>query len=352
MSRGLSTFSAAARSQERYPAKAAGRSRTGPLPTGGTEPAKGSGLVYHAGALGDFVLSLPAIFRVARALPELAWRYWGPADRLTLLPGFAPAPPTILRLGHTLWGETPAPEVLDALAEFGVILAFGGERPPAWAAPFPGRTLAVSSFPGAGGRWVPVHQARQLDRLGVPAVGEPWLPAWRGHLLPCGEPSTLVLHPGSGDRRKNLPEETWAEVLQRLRTVTGLPAKLVLGPVEREWGESGTLAKLSDKVAFSEGIGDLLGALAEAALYLGNDAGSTHLAALLGVPTVAVFGPSDPGLWRPLGPRVQIVQTARPCAPCTAGGPIDCSDTLCLAEILHEEVEHAALDLLGRLPAA
>ena len=42
--------------------------------------------------------------------------------------------------------------------------------------------------------------------------------------------------------------------------------------------------------------------------YLGNDSGITHLAAMLGVPTVAIFGPTDPKIWRPVGPLVKVIQ--------------------------------------------
>jgi ADP-heptose:LPS heptosyltransferase len=41
--------------------------------------------------------------------------------------------------------------------------------------------------------------------------------------------------------------------------------------------------------------------------YLGNDSGVTHLAAMLGVPTIALFGPSNPHMWRPVGPWVQVL---------------------------------------------
>ena len=44
--------------------------------------------------------------------------------------------------------------------------------------------------------------------------------------------------------------------------------------------------------------------------YLGNDSGITHLAALTGTPTVAVFGPTDPTVWRPLGQRTRVVRAA------------------------------------------
>ena len=42
--------------------------------------------------------------------------------------------------------------------------------------------------------------------------------------------------------------------------------------------------------------------------YVGNDSGITHLAAMLGVPTIALFGPSDPTTWHPVGPSVRVIR--------------------------------------------
>jgi ADP-heptose:LPS heptosyltransferase len=47
--------------------------------------------------------------------------------------------------------------------------------------------------------------------------------------------------------------------------------------------------------------------LARVDVYLGNDSGVSHLAAALGVPTVAIFGPTDPRIWAPRGPRVTVL---------------------------------------------
>ena len=49
-------------------------------------------------------------------------------------------------------------------------------------------------------------------------------------------------------------------------------------------------------------------ALARAGLFLGNDAGVSHLAAATGAPTLALFGPTDPALWAPVGPRVATLR--------------------------------------------
>ncbi len=301
------------------------------------------GLVYHAGGLGDFVLSLPAIHRVAEALPGLEWRFWGPSGRLRLLlPGFGPAPPGLVRLGHTLWGERPAPGALGILDSCRAVLAFGGRAAPAWVRHVRGRVVALASFPPRGGAWVPVHQRDQLDRLGVPRAREPWLGAWRGRVLPARRPGWIVLHPGSGDPRKNLPQGTWVRVLDALRKETGLPAEVVVGPAEAERGGWEALGSAADAVTVCGEIGELIAVLARARLYLGNDSGPTHLAGILGIPAVAVFGPSDPGLWRPLGPRVAVVRTRAACAPCTWGGPIACPAPSCLEAVPAGDVVRAA----------
>ncbi|MGB2822549.1 MAG: glycosyltransferase family 9 protein, partial [Phycisphaerae bacterium] len=55
------------------------------------------------------------------------------------------------------------------------------------------------------------------------------------------------------------------------------------------------------------GLSVLAGALAGAACYLGNDSGVSHLAAAVGTRTIALFGPSNPRHFRPIGPRVRVL---------------------------------------------
>ena len=47
---------------------------------------------------------------------------------------------------------------------------------------------------------------------------------------------------------------------------------------------------------------------AGAARFVGNDSGPGHLAAITGTPTLALFGPTDPARWRPLGPHVKVLR--------------------------------------------
>jgi ADP-heptose:LPS heptosyltransferase len=75
--------------------------------------------------------------------------------------------------------------------------------------------------------------------------------------------------------------------------------------------------------------------VAGAALFIGNDTGTTHLAALLGVPTLCLYGGvSDPRVWQPIGNRVSIVHSRTPCSYCHINIKEDCRyDQRCMHEI-------------------
>jgi heptosyltransferase-2 len=84
---------------------------------------------------------------------------------------------------------------------------------------------------------------------------------------------------------------------------------------------------------------------ARARLLLTNDTGAMHVAAAVGTPVVAVFGPTDAEATGPLGPRVRIVRRAVPCSPCLLREcPID---HRCMTAVTVAEVVEAAKALLG-----
>ena len=307
--------------------------------------AKRAALVYHAGALGDFVLSLPALHRLSAARPELEWHYWGPRERLALLPGWSPAPAQLLREEASLWGRRPALVAGRWLAAAARVVAFAA-RPPPWLSMAPSG-LFVQSFPGPGERspaWVPLFQRCQLDRAGAPRPSDLWLPCWRERVLPPASGGSLVLHPGSGDPAKNLPLSVWRAAVETLCGETGLAPLVLQGPVERERGAG--LGDWQVERCACATLPELIDTLARAELVLGNDSGVVHLAAVLGLPTVVAFGPSDPGVWRPLGPRVVVVAPALTCAPCRAGPPGCCEHRSCLDRHSPERLAAAGRKLL------
>lgn len=90
--------------------------------------------------------------------------------------------------------------------------------------------------------------------------------------------------------------------------------------------------------------------LARCELMITGDTGPMHIAAAMGVPIVAVFGPSDPTRYGPRGPRDRVVRVDLPCAPCNRIRlpPARCTDRTpdCLALIAPERVLEAAIEIL------
>ena len=127
--------------------------------------------------------------------------------------------------------------------------------------------------------------------------------AWLGK-LPVG---FLALHPGSGSPAKNWPPDRFARLARALSP--DKPWLLVAGPADTE--AAGALAAepgalLAERVPLR-----VLGALlSRAGLYIGNDSGISHLAAAYAAPTLALFGPTDPAVWRPLGPNVVALRSS------------------------------------------
>ena len=123
---------------------------------------------------------------------------------------------------------------------------------------------------------------------------------------------TIAIHPGSGSERKNWPIASFAAVIKTLWQ-EGYAVLLLAGPAEEQ-----KLAYLQSHLAPPPGLYRTLGnaplleiaqQLRQCKGYLGNDSGITHLAAMLGVPTVAIFGPgSRVSNWEPLGRHVGIIQ--------------------------------------------
>jgi Glycosyltransferase family 9 (heptosyltransferase) len=116
----------------------------------------------------------------------------------------------------------------------------------------------------------------------------------------------VAIHPGAGGRRKRWPVSQFAELATRLDA----PVLLIEGPADTDACRAFVEAvALFVPVVHATGVSlpRLAALLVESRAYIGNDSGVSHLAAALGVPTVAVFGPTDPAVWAPLGPVVYAV---------------------------------------------
>lgn len=96
-------------------------------------------------------------------------------------------------------------------------------------------------------------------------------------------------------------------------------------------------------------IADLPALLSQCDLFVGNDSGAMHVAAAVGVPVVAVFGPTDPFGTAPVTPRCSIVQEKPYCSPCFLRR---CpTDHRCMTRVTTEAVEAAARHWISSLEA-
>ncbi len=114
---------------------------------------------------------------------------------------------------------------------------------------------------------------------------------------PDGVAHDLVLHPGSGGRLKRWPAARFADLARR-----SSDPFVLLGPSE------GDLAPAFDGVPVARDwpLRNVVSTLAAARGFVGNDSGVSHLASWL-CPTLALFGPTDPAVWAPAGPRARVL---------------------------------------------
>jgi len=283
--------------------------------------------IVRAGALGDTILLLPAIELLLQALPEARLTVVGSAwaGRLTpLLPRpWRFASFDSAQVAH-LFSAKADDDPTGAFAGADLVVIYtarSGNRFVQNVRRFCAGTVIESPMEPPPG----VHVACQLAAAlvgDVPEVAALPLPRLlapqdalsraRGWIAECTAPPCrplVVVHPGSGGRRKCWPPGLFAKVLDGLAE-RGEQAVLLRGPADREAcdGVVGALASgAAPPVAAFESLSDAAALIANADAFLGNDSGIAHLAAALGRSTISVFGPTDPALWRPLGPSVKTV---------------------------------------------
>ena len=150
-----------------------------------------------------------------------------------------------------------------------------------------------------------------------------------------GDPLKVWLHPGSGSPKKNWPLSNFTAVAEALE-FDGLRPAFIVGPAEQDMIEP--LQRYTDDVFRVDDCVRLAELLRTAGGFIGNDSGVTHLSAVLGLHTVAVFGPSNPARWGPRGRSVRIVTPDIDCSPCFEVTHPTCAGADCLKSITPSKV--------------
>jgi ADP-heptose:LPS heptosyltransferase len=276
-------------------------------------------LIIRPAALGDTLMLAPALS---------SSREWGEVMVAGRKPGIDFLSPLVSCCldfespgWHALFMEVPEPGVALPVREADKVVAFLNDPQGAVRKSlehfFPGASIAVRpGYPDEKEEMhVALYLARALEKSGLPVDAEKGMKeALTRPLLLSGHRPRLriVLHPGSGGENKNHPPEFWMALVRAFREK--LPAAkestvILLGPAE----EKLFLAFHGEKdveILLSPHRGRLSLLLQGALLYVGHDSGITHLAAMLGAPTIALFRHSSVTQWRPLGPRVNLIEAS------------------------------------------
>jgi heptosyltransferase-2 len=176
-------------------------------------------------------------------------------------------------------------------------------------------------------------------------------PEWaeRAKGLLGGEGPWLGLNPGAfyGTAKRWIPER-YAAVGDMLARRTGARIAILGGAAERGIAESiaAGMRAPARNLCGETGLPELVGVLSRMDAVVTNDSGPMHVAAALGVPVVAVFGPTDERETGPVGDGHRIVREPVYCAPCKLREcPID---HRCMTRIPADRVAAAAEDALAR----
>jgi heptosyltransferase III len=302
-------------------------------------------LIAHQGALGDVVCLFPIIRMLRERYHPVTFLGQGHLGKLAaaerLVDDWLPIEAAWTA---SLFTDDPGSEAWRILAPYSRILVFsrserlisGLERIS------PGRVCTVSPRPPADqSMHVAEHALAGILGCGLLAACD--AAALRsapssGRSAAGGGSSIVLIHPGAGSTRKRWPLTGFLELAARITAGQRKP-EFVIGPAEldlrRQLESRGMIIHLP---------GDCLGLLAllrSAEAFVGNDSGVSHLAAWTGLPTVAIFGPTDPARWRPLGPVVEIVRPPMECRPCFEVASENCAAEDCLDRITSEEVMQA-----------
>jgi ADP-heptose:LPS heptosyltransferase len=159
------------------------------------------------------------------------------------------------------------------------------------------------------------------------------------------KPRNILLHPGAGSVRKRWPLSNFLNVESMLQ-LAGLEPEFVIGPAERDLVEE--FQQPDRRLHVLDDVLELLDLFKFAGGYIGNDSGASHLAAYSGLPTTVIFGPADPERWKPIGRSVQIVRPGLQCRPCFETEPDNCDGLSCLVDTSPQKVMDAFFSVYQR----
>ena len=301
-------------------------------------------LILKPSSLGDIIHALPAVNLIRRRYPDahLAWLVNTTVTSLLrncpLLDEVIPFPRHELRRLPALvrrlrQGRYDLVVDVQGLLRSGLLAALTGA---------PRRVGLSDAREGAGlfhNEIVPVPRSHAVDRYlrAAQHLGGATSPV----LFPLGLAPTLQPEGYIGiNASARWPTKLWGDA-KFAELIRQLPRdRVILTGSAAEADRIGRLAQGCRNLAGQTDLFELAEWYRRCAVVVSNDSGPMHLAAAVGTPVVAIFGPTDPVLTGPYGDRLTVVRVALPCAPCfkdrcTNPVVMECMDRVSVAEVLH-----------------
>lgn len=280
-------------------------------------------LVIRGGALGDFIVTLPALKLLREEWPEAHVEVLGyPRIAALALDRYYLNAVRSVDYGPLSGFFIPQgvldPDLMDYFSEFDLIVSYFYDPDGIFRGNLQrcGGGQLITWPPQAAAKPAAAHFCAPLVPLGLVPEG------FESRLFPNAEDRAfaasfvedkiplVAVHPGSGSAAKNWPLERWSEWGRRFFE-SGACRPLLIGgeadeaPMARfaaEWKRFGVLP------ARELPLPRLAAVLEKARLLVGHDSGISHLAAAVNTPVVALFGPSDETVWAPPGKHVRVLR--------------------------------------------
>ncbi|MEO8207336.1 MAG: glycosyltransferase family 9 protein [Chthoniobacterales bacterium] len=283
-------------------------------------------LIIRGGAIGDFVLTLPAIQLLRQAFPDAYIETLGYRHIAALAGNYVNATRNIEYAALAGFFNPKAeldPELCSYFSGFHQVISYLYD-PDGF---FEGnlRRCGVRNLLVGNSR---LHEkshashqlAEPLSQIGIfdfpppPRISPPPSDYDTAKDLLKNIPSPrLALHPGSGGTRKNWPVTRWSEWLPAF--LNNHPQWQILvsgGECDAEILQALKKQTFADKLHFLENpdLTLLAAVLQQCQGYLGQDSGISHLAAAVGCRSALLFGPTDPQIWAPVGEHVRVLRSS------------------------------------------
>jgi heptosyltransferase-2 len=285
-------------------------------------------LVIRGGAIGDFILTLPALKALRDAHPHAHIEILGYKNIAVLAENrfYAQAVRSIeygpLASFFAKNSELPA-ELANYFASFDLIISYLYDPDGIFEMNL--RRCGVENLihgPAKVDNHEPAARqfARPLEELGAfvsdfaakayPSVEDRHVA--RKFLRSCARP-IVALHPGSGSERKNWPLQNWIDIGNDLLASETFRGSIVVVSGEADENQITRLESIwaNRRVRFAKSLPlPHLAAVLEQTIFVGHDSGISHLAAAAGANCILLFGPTDPAVWAPKNENVQVIHAA------------------------------------------